>query len=261
MAQIQPNSRLTTALVTGGGTGIGRALALALAQRGLRAIVTGRRRAPLESVVAEITARGGTASLLQTDLTQPAERAALLKAVTQLGPLDVLICNAGMLSGGPLTASAAIAIEQTIQLNLTATIELVRELRPTLKAVVMIGSQAGQVPLPYLALYSATKAGLMAFGEALRYEWPDVQVLIVAPPGTKTAMTAGLAQKAGWGRFSLLEAEFVGGRIVEALLAGRETVSFHPLHNLPVWLYRWLPGLVKRVLKSQRQRFAQMFAQ
>lgn len=249
------------ALVTGGGTGIGRAIALALAQRGARLAITGRRREPLQAVVAEITAQGGHAIWAQADLTQSADIDTLLtQTIEQLGDIELLVCNAGELLGGAFARHSQAEIEHILNLNLLAPIELVRRLRPSLKAVVLVSSQAGQIPLPYFALYCATKAGLIVLGESLRYEFEGVPILIAAPPATRTAMTARLAAATEFSWTPMLTAEAVGQRIVKALVAGRTTVSFHLFYDFPVYLQRWFPGLVTKVLRWQRRRFAQIFA-
>ncbi|NOT62853.1 MAG: SDR family oxidoreductase [Acidobacteria bacterium] len=248
------------ALITGGGTGIGRALAFALAQHGARVTVTGRRSELLQAVAQAIIERGEPAQAISADVTDAAQRNAMLtQAVASFGEIEILISNAGALHGGSFAQHSAQEIEALIRLHLNAPMELVRSLHPHLKAIVLVSSQAAQIPVPHFALYCATKAGLSAFATALRYELDDTHVLLAAPPGTRTPMIEPFLHLPEAKHFPLLEAEFVAERIVKALAAGRREVAFHPLYDFPVRFYRWFPGLLTRALHWQRHRFARLF--
>jgi short-subunit dehydrogenase len=257
--------RPSVALITGGGTGIGRGIALALAQRGVSLALVGRRPAPLEAVAREAGALGARAVALPADLTVASERASLLERVhAALGPLDLLIHNAGMLAGGELARLTAAEIEQAVALNLTAPMDLTRLALPDLVAqrgaVILVASTASRVPLPSASLYSATKSGLSTFGEALRYELEPlgIHLLIASPPATRTAMTAGLAAAAGLPGFPLLAPEKAGECIVGALLAGRRECAFGLGDQAAVRLSRVVPWLVRWGLGTQRRRFSCM---
>src|SRR5262245_33923535 len=92
-----------TALVTGGGSGIGRGIALALARRGVRVALVGRRQEPLDAVAQEIAGISGHAAAFPADLTQAGQRTHLRERIhASLGPIDLLVNNAGVLTSGEL---------------------------------------------------------------------------------------------------------------------------------------------------------------
>ncbi len=253
-----------TALITGGGSGIGRGVALALARRGARVALVGRRQAALEAVAAEVAALGGHAAVLRADLAQAAERTQLRERVhVALGPIGLLVNNAGMLAGGELATLTPDVIESAVALNLAAPMILVQQFLPDLAAghgaVILVGSMMSFVPLPAAPVYSATKAGLRALGQALRYELQPrgVHLLTVYPPGTATAMTAPMARNAPW-RTPLADPAQIGERIVRVLLAGRREVQWGAGEQLLTWLHHTLPWLVRPLLARQHRMFARM---
>lgn len=249
------------ALVTGGGTGIGRGIALALARRGATVTLVGRRSAPLTSVAREVEQLGRAAYVVPADLALPAERARVLhQARAGAGLIDVLVNNAGMLAGGPLLWHDARTLERAVAVNLAAPMDLVRLALPELAvrqgSVVLVGSAMSYVPMPYATLYAATKAGLRAFGEALRYEAAafGVHVLLVYPPGTATDLVRPLARP---GRRSpaLADPNAAGERIIAALEAGRTAQVWGMGERLLLGLNRLAPGLARRILFMARTRF------
>jgi short-subunit dehydrogenase len=253
-----------TALVTGGGTGIGRGIALALARRQVRVALVGRRQGPLEAVAQEIARMGGHALGFPADLTQAGERIALRERIhAALGPIDLLVHSAGVLAGGELAALAPAQIEAAVALNLAAPMLLVQQWLPDLVArrgaVILVGSMMSFVPLPAAAVYSATKAGLRALGLALRYELRarGVHLLSVYPPGTATAMTAPMARNAPW-RSPLADPAIVGERIVRALIAGRHEVQWGTGDRLLTMLYHMMPHLVEALLARYYALFVRM---
>lgn len=255
-----------TALVTGGGTGIGRGIALALARRGAQVALVGRRHEPLETLAGEIARQGGRALALPADLTQAAERSNVRARIhTELGPLDLLVNNAGVLAGGELAALAPAEIEAALALNLAVPMLLVQQWLPDLArrrgAVILVGSSMSFVPLPAASVYSASKAGLRAFGHALRYELHGrgVRVLTVYPPGTATAMTETMARNSPW-RVPLADPLAVGERIVRALLDGRREVQWGAGERLLAAVYHVAPRLVEALLARQHALFVRVMS-
>ena len=251
------------ALVTGGGSGIGRGIALALGRRGVDVALAGRRLDLLEAVAAEVSSRGVRSLPFQVDLVEDGARGELVSRVLgELGRLDILANNAGVMSPGALLSRSPEAIRAAVATNLLAPIELTRHALPELArrkgAVVLVASTVSRVPLPYASLYSATKAGVWAFGEAVRYELQPlgVRLLLAYPPGTDTDMVRGLA--AGIGGYPLARAERVGERIVRSLARGKEEVVMGPEDALLMLLYRLSPRLVRAVYRKQRALFERM---
>lgn len=263
------------ALVTGGGGGIGRGIALALARRGAHVVVVGRGGEALLATAATIMALGVRGLPIPMDITDPAARPRLIAAVkAELGGLDVLVHSAGVLNGGPLAARTAMDVECTIATNLTAAIDLTRLAQPELEhrrgALVCVGSAMAFVPMPNATLYAASKAGLHGFVQACRYELEPagVRVLAAYPPGTDTALLAGVSQRASQDRsalgrlgravlpaYRLHDPAAVGEHIVASLVAGRRTLLWGGERWL-VALHKVAPGLVERALRQARGRFA-----
>ena len=221
---------------------------------------------PLTATARAAAAYGVRAVVLPADVADAATRAALpARAQAALGPIRLLVHCAGVPGGGELGDLAEGALEQALAVNLTAPLDLTRRWLPDLVAgqgaVVLVASETALVPLPAAAVYSAGKAGLRAAAASLRYELAPqgVQVLLVYPPMTATALTRGMAKAAGWPGFPLAQPAAVGERIVRALAAGRTHVPPAPIDRLLAWAYLLAPWLVRAVLGSQRARFRRMF--
>lgn len=190
-------------LVTGGSSGIGLATAHALAAKGARLVITGRRAEPLDRAVTELRAAGADVTGLKADVaTAEGRKATLDGALAALGGLDMLINNAGGVRAGRLETMAEEDILAMITVDLTAPILLTRAALPALRAggdavVVNVSSGLGLIGAPFYATYAGLKAGLARFGEALRRELKGegIHVLTVYPGATETPMMA--SNKAG----------------------------------------------------------------
>lgn len=172
-------------LVTGASSGLGRALSVRLADAGAKVIVTARRRAPLE----ELAERHPGIEPRILDLLDPA---GIDKLCRTIGPITGAVLNAGITQVGPFNDSTDAVDAAMVETNVTANVRLARGLYGPLQGgrLVIVGSMAGQIPLPYQAVYSGTKAFLLNFSLALREEWQEeVSVGIFTPGGIKTEMT------------------------------------------------------------------------
>ena len=158
-------------LVTGGAGGIGQAIARALAGAGARVVLAGRDEAALRAV--EIP--GGAAMVVLLDVRDDAAWGrAIATVLRELGRLDVLVHNAGILEVGPLESRTVEAIRAIVETNLTGALLGTRAALPALResrgAVVHLASLGGIVPMPFEAAYAATKAGIRHLSFSLRAE-------------------------------------------------------------------------------------------
>jgi NAD(P)-dependent dehydrogenase (short-subunit alcohol dehydrogenase family) len=182
-------------LVTGGGTGIGRAIAEAFLAQGAKVAVSGRRREPLERV----GARGQTVLPVVADVTKAADRNRLVETtVKELGRLDVLINNAGTFLAKPLAETTDEEIANVFSVNTLSVFSLTREALPKLIAtkgnVVNVSSVVGSAVFQGTAAYSASKAALDHFTRLLAAEigGQGVRVNAISPGVTETDMSAPL---------------------------------------------------------------------
>lgn len=189
------------AIVTGGGTGIGRAIVLLLARRGADIAVAGRKRAPLDAVVTEVEALGRRALAVEADVCDPGAVQALVEAVAQtFGRIDMLVNNAGGAHGHVGIARMDPAKwDRDVALNLNAAMYASQaafpHLRRTRGCIVNVSSVAGMHGTQGVAAYSAAKAGVQMFTRVAAAEWgpAGVRVNAVAP-----GMTATEKARAGW---------------------------------------------------------------
>src|SRR3954466_14013486 len=220
--------------ITGGGRGIGRASALALAREGARVAVGDLDQEAAERVAAEV---GGVG--LAMDVTAHAGFTAFLDEVEQrLGPLDVLVNNAGIMPVAPLVEESADSISRQLEINLRAVIhgtqEAMKRMVPRGSGhIVQLASLAGRTGFPHLATYCATKHGVVGLSEAVRLELrgTGVEVSVVMPGIVKTELSTGLVEIPA---FKASTPEDVAEAVVEALKSGRFDV-YVPKSIGPAW--------------------------
>ncbi len=190
------DTRKDTILITGGGSGIGKAMAEALHARGAKVIIAGRRRAALEAVAA---ANPGMA-FETLDVADAAHIEVFAARVVAAHPdLNVVINNAGIMV---VEDGIDLAIaEQTVAINLLGPIRLTAALLPHLKSqpaatVVTVSSGLAFVPLVATPTYSATKAAIHSWSQSLRHQLRDTSVEVIewAPPAVATDLMPGHAE-------------------------------------------------------------------
>ncbi|MGO8863389.1 MAG: SDR family NAD(P)-dependent oxidoreductase [Acidimicrobiales bacterium] len=194
----------TVALVTGASSGIGEATALTLALDGAAVALVGRRRDRLETLAARVGAGGGTALVVAADLSdQEQARRAVETTVAELGRLDTLINNAGLMLLGPIVGAPLEEWRRMVDLNLLGLfycthaalphLIVAAESRPREVAdVVNVSSVAGRSAGRNGAVYSATKFAVGAFSESLRQEVATrhVRVTVIEPGATDTELAS-----------------------------------------------------------------------
>jgi 3-oxoacyl-[acyl-carrier protein] reductase len=164
------------AVITGAGTGVGRATALALAAEGVATVLVGRRRDPLEETAALVGDGGGSALVAPADVADEIAVADVVaRAVSVFGGVDILVNAAGVGLYGPVERYTLQAWQQTMATNLTGVFLFCRGVLPSMRArgggtIVSIGSGAGKQGFADLAAYSASKFGLMGFMQSLAAE-------------------------------------------------------------------------------------------
>lgn len=181
------------AVVTGGGRGIGRGVALALAEAGADVVVAARREETLDEVVAAVEALGRRGLAVPTDVTDPAQREALVaRTVDTFGRLDILINNAGGTMPGPALMLDETNFVEAFRFNVVQALHMARLCAaPMMKsgggAIVSTSSAIGHLVDAGFVAYGTCKAALDHMTRLLAYEWaPDIRVNAIAVGATRT---------------------------------------------------------------------------
>jgi short-subunit dehydrogenase len=247
------------AVVTGASSGIGWALAKALAARGCKVGILARRRGLLDRLADEIAKSGGTVATAVADVGDRAQVLAAIHAIAdQLGPVELLIANAGV--GAPTLVEPLNVpdIETQFRVNTFGVVyaieavlpDMLRRGRGHLAAVSSLGAMKG---LPGESAYCASKAAVNVFMEGLRIQLRDrgIAVTTICPGFVKTPMTAV-------NDFHMpfcLEADEAARRIVCALERRRKVFNFPLPTTLLMYLTRWLPDwLMARAMSSYNEK-------
>lgn len=238
--------------ITGGARGIGKATATALVRKGCRVAI-----GDLDLQLAEQTAAGlgGGTVALPLDVTDRASFETFLdEAERQLGPIDVIVNNAGIMPVTPLVEESEESVRRQVDINLhgviTGTQLAIERMRPRGHGhIVNIASQAGKGGVPGIATYSATKHGVVGLSEAVRWELrgSGVEVACVMPTLVNTELTSGVGQRL----IRPVEATDVAEEIVDALEVPRFDVWVPRVNGA---LFRFL-GLLPRGAREAIGRF------
>jgi 3-oxoacyl-[acyl-carrier protein] reductase len=215
--------RGASALVTGAGRGIGRAIAIALAREGARVTAVARTTSQLDALVKEIDAGKGRAVAYGGDLRERAVcDGAVARAVEAHGGLQILVNNAGVGGHSPVAETSDESWDQILGTNLTAVFRLTRAALPHLGRagghVFMISSLAGSNPIAGMAAYCASKAALDHFAHCLMLEvrHQAVKVTTIAPGSVDTGF-GGREERAREGGSWMLRPDDVAGTVLDLL--------------------------------------------
>src|SRR4051794_15338806 len=216
----------TVALVTGASSGIGEATARALAARGAKVAVAARRRERLEQLAGEIGGEGHTALAIESDITdQDQAIGAVERTVEELGRLDIVVNNAGVMLLGPIEDAPTEEWDRMIDLNLKGLINTTHAALPHLLSaaegsergcadVVNISSVAGRLARAGSGVYNLTKHGVGAFSESFRQEFASrkIRSTLIEPGAVETELSDHLRD----GVREQVRERFAGIRILEA---------------------------------------------
>lgn len=190
------------AIVTGGGSGIGQAIAEALARAGAAVLVADLSGSRADAVAASIRAAGGTATAATVDVADPGSVEAM---ANESGGVDILVCAAGLFFAGTAEATPVAAWRQVLDVNLTGAFLSARAVIPAMRArgggsIVLVSSSTGaHDALPGAVAYVASKGGVTMLAKALAVDHAaeKIRVNCIAPGPTDTPMLRGLLDEAG----------------------------------------------------------------
>jgi len=231
-------------LITGGARGMGLEMALQFAQRGARIVLADRDAAALPEARAAVEVLNATAWAWPVDVADPPSIVALRERVrSEVGALDVLVNNAGVVFGGPFADVPLERHFKTFEVNTLGVVAMTHAFLPDLVSrpdahLVNIASASGFIGLPYGATYAASKWSVIGFSESIRAELKligqdHVHVTIVCPSYIGTGMFEGARPPK---TTRLLEPEAVAAKVVEAVEQDR-------LYLLEPWLVKLTPLL------------------
>lgn len=185
-------------LITGGGSGIGRATALAFAREGAAVAVAGRRRGPLDQTVRLIKDAGGQATAITADVSSPADAERIVAATADRhGGLHIAFNNAGIIEAGPLADMDPAAWDRQVAVNLTGVFLAMKHEITHMRAsgggvIINTASNLGaHMRLPFLGAYAATKAAVSALTRAAAREYiaDGIRINAISPGPIDTPMS------------------------------------------------------------------------
>jgi len=263
----------STAVVTGGGSGIGRSLAMLLAQRGARVHVADLDGPSAEAVAGAVRAAGGDAVAHAVDVADAAAVARFADVVFADGPLDLLFNNAGVGHAGAVADTTLEDWRRLIDVNLLGVVHGLHAFLPRLLAqdrpvqIVNTASMAGLVPVPGLAAYSATKAAVVGLTDALDIELRGTQVRVCAlcPGVINTAIISTSTMRGDWAQRQARTVELyakrgtspdvVARQALAGVTRGRTIVPTPRYQVVPHWLLKRASPRAGRAVSVAASRY------
>lgn len=247
-----------SALITGAGSGIGRALAIEAARRGVAVALLGRRVERLNETRACL-AKGAECLVVPGDVTSSGDRHAVRDLLfREWGSLDILVNNAGIVAAGPLGETSDSELERLMTTNVIAPIAMTRDMlgllhRGAPSRVVNVGSMLGDIGCPMFAAYAASKFALRGLSNALRRELKSfgIGVTYAAPRGAETDATLPIAPLLETLEMPLDDTAVIARQVWDAVDRGRNTAYPPGRERVFLLVERLFPSVVDRALATQ----------
>jgi short-subunit dehydrogenase len=247
------------AVVTGASSGIGEAASRELASRGAAVVLAARAAEKLESLQREISASGGRALGVRTDVSERASVEAMVgKTVEVFGSVDILVNNAGLGLSGRVAELRREDLQHVFEVNTIGPLNCIQAALPHMRRggrIINVSSVVGRRSVPKVGGYCATKFALNALSDALRVEIAErgITVTSVYPGTTRTAFRENSRrtgdEKRGW-RPKGVTPERVASKIAAAAEKGPRDVYVSLADRVYVMATILLPGLTDRVLRA-----------
>ncbi len=254
-------------LITGATGGVGSIIASRLAKENCRITAVGRRRDRLDDLAEWIEDLGGECCTIHTDLRQSESTTEVVnKACECFGPIDTAIFGATHFAISPFDDMEPEEIEDIVQVNLLSPINMIRALLPDMLnrgfgRISVLASVAGIFPLPYMAVYDATKAGMINFSRALATELAGsgISVTCISPRAVDTVIMnriKELTETLGW---VIDSPESVAEEILRATALGKTHVTIGSMEKIIPIVGSLFPEFIRRVLDITRREMAHFF--
>jgi short-subunit dehydrogenase len=262
-----------TAIVTGSGMGIGRAIALELCKQGANVVLNGRNGERLENTYQDFLKLGYSVSAFRADVTQPSECEALIqKAIASFGKIDILVNNAGLSMNERFENLHPDVFDAVIKSNIQGSaypsLKALPHLKKTKGSIIFISSAAGMIGMPTASAYSAGKMALTAMAQSLKIELAEtgvhvgiVHVGFTQNESEKRVLNAKgeLIPVAERPPYLQQTREQVAQAVLRTIQKRKFKVVLTLVGKLNAFMARFFPGIVLAILKASQKRMQKMY--